>query len=274
MRVGSPPWTDDDLRSSLREFADLYSTLPIRDNTGGNNSVGLFYIWFCSKYLDPKVIIENGVWKGATTWLFETTVPDAQIYSLDPSLSKRQFLSSRAIYSDRDFSQQSWNTVGEKVLVFFDDHQNQLVRLTQSASFGFKYLLFDDNYPEFCSDRHLSLEAILEQRHSEGYDIPPGARDFLLSAIRTYYVFPPIFPHDQTVPSERSPVLEQPLFHEPLTQYEVYRRDMYTYRWTTFVELNLPVDMPLPDWGVPAYSRIGRNPLALFKRLKQQWWPL
>ena len=81
MRVGVPPWTDDDLRSSLREFSDLYSALPIRDNSGGNKSVGLFYIWFCSRHLDPKVIIENGVWKGATTWLFETTVPDAQIYS-------------------------------------------------------------------------------------------------------------------------------------------------------------------------------------------------
>ncbi|MCI0564315.1 MAG: hypothetical protein MN733_38065 [Nitrososphaera sp.] len=218
------------------------------------------------------MIIENGVWKGATTWLFETAVPDAKIYSLDPSLNKRQFISSRAIYSDVDFSQQSWHTVGEEVLVFFDDHQNQLVRLTQSAAFDFKYLLFDDYYPEFCGDRHLSLEAILEQQHSEGFDIPSHSRDFLLSAIRTYYIFPPIFPHDHPVTSERSLVVEKPLFPEPLPDYELYRRDMHTYRWTTFVELNFRVGMPLPDWRFPAFSKLERNRFALFKRPKKQWW--
>jgi hypothetical protein len=268
MRIGSPPWTDDDLRSSLRDFIEIYSSMPIKDNSGGNRSVGLFYIWFCLKQLDPVVIIENGVWKGATTWLFETTIPSAKIYSLDPSLRKRQFISNRATYSDRDFSQGGWENVNEQALVFFDDHQNQLVRLTQSASFGFKYLLFDDNYPEYCGDRPLTLEAILERRQSEGFDIPPGARDFLLSSIRTYYIFPPIFPHDEPISSEKSLILEKPLFPELLPFYEVYLRDMSTYRWTTFVELDLPADRPLPDWQVPAYTKMKRPRFAALKRFR------
>lgn len=245
-------WSEQDLKNELGMFREVYSRFPIKNNRGGNLSIGLFYIWFCAKHVSPNYIIENGVWKGATTWIFEEACPGTKIIALDPNLKKREYISEEVEYTDLDFSEHEWQIDRDKALVFFDDHQNALIRLSQAAKFGFRYLLFDDNYPEYRGDRHLTLAACLTNRREEGYDIPSNAREFLRSVIKTYYVFPPIYSYGFPVTQEKSFINETPLFQDCSDPNDVLFRDMKSYRWTTFVELNNVHDIVVPNWSCAA----------------------
>ena len=45
----------------------------------------MFLMWFALKTLQPKVVIESGVWLGQGTWFVEKACPDARICCLDPA---------------------------------------------------------------------------------------------------------------------------------------------------------------------------------------------
>lgn len=145
--IGSPPWSRESIINSLEEFALVYAHRPIKENIGGMRAPHMFAVWFMVKQLVPDLIVESGVWKGQSTWILEQACPNAKIVSIDLNLSQRKYISEKAIYSDRDFSSQEWPDVTERSLVFFDDHQNAYNRLIQCHWFGFKHIIFEDNYP-------------------------------------------------------------------------------------------------------------------------------
>lgn len=133
---------------NLPEFLRLYDSRPMPDNTGGmqlNHS----YLCYCLlKLLSPSVIIESGVWKGASTWLLHSVIPRAQLFCLDPVLSNIEYKSSDADYRSADFLDCDWSTINTlETLCIFDDHQSSLHRCLHMKWWGFKYALFEDNYP-------------------------------------------------------------------------------------------------------------------------------
>ena len=74
--VGESQWSRDDLLNALEEFSSIYENRPIQDNEGGMKAAQMFYAWFVAKSLQPKTIIESGIWYGQSTWMFEQAVPD------------------------------------------------------------------------------------------------------------------------------------------------------------------------------------------------------
>jgi len=146
--IGQVPWSRDDMRGKLEEFSSLYDDRPIKDNTGGMLSPHMFSIWFALRTLQPKAVIESGVWLGQGTWLFERACPDAQLYCIEPNLDRIQYRSTRAAYFKQDFSTIDWGSLPkDETLVFFDDHQNAYERLKTVKWFGFTRVIFEDNYP-------------------------------------------------------------------------------------------------------------------------------
>jgi len=107
------------------------------------------YACFCVlKILTPSTIIESGVWKGVSTWLLQSVLPNAKLICLDPVLSNLQYQSPTAEYSRSDFFDSDWtNTDVHNSLCIFDDHQSALHRCLHMKWWGFKYALFEDNYP-------------------------------------------------------------------------------------------------------------------------------
>jgi hypothetical protein len=130
----------------LNEFEAIYAHRPIKDNQGGMKAPHMFAVWFMAKCLSPDLIVESGIWKGQSTWLLEQAC-QAKLVSIDINLGNRQYISDRAIYSDKDFVEQDWSEATDRSLVFFDDHQNAYQRLQQCKWFGFKQIIFEDNYP-------------------------------------------------------------------------------------------------------------------------------
>ena len=152
MKIGKPPWTRAEIIASIDEFSTIYATRPIKDNRGGMKAPHMFAVWFMVRKLSPDLIVESGIWKGQSTWLLEKACPKARLVSIDLNLGNRQYISERAVYSDKDFSEQDWQEVTDRSLVFFDDHQDAYKRLQQCKWFGFKHIIFDDNYPTIRGD--------------------------------------------------------------------------------------------------------------------------
>ncbi|KAG6480869.1 hypothetical protein ZIOFF_057457 [Zingiber officinale] len=92
-----------------------------------------FGLWFMARWLKPDLMIESGAFKGHSTWVLRQAMPETWIISLSPrhpeNVDWGSVLMKRGI---SDLSQ---------VLVFFDDHQNELKRLKQALTAGFQHLI-------------------------------------------------------------------------------------------------------------------------------------
>jgi hypothetical protein len=130
----NPVFTNKELESHLEDFFRLYFSSPISDNLGGMHANHAFALYVVLKKFSPALVVESGVWKGFSTWLIESTLPNAKIVSIDPEPKTRQYTSFRA-YDIEDS------------LCFFDDHQNAYQRLQDMKWHGFKRAIFEDNFP-------------------------------------------------------------------------------------------------------------------------------
>jgi hypothetical protein len=147
-------------RGSVPEFLELYRGRPIARNHLGMGFNHCFATWFILRTMQPKLVVESGVWRGQSTWLIEQAAPQAEIVAIDPRPESRVYTSRRARYETTDFARLDWSQadVGEAV-VFFDDHQNTYERLKEMHWLGFRHAIFEDNYPcgegDFYSLRHV-----------------------------------------------------------------------------------------------------------------------
>ncbi|RRT71292.1 hypothetical protein BHM03_00041153 [Ensete ventricosum] len=139
-------WTPKDLLKGLEEFVPIYETRPIKNNMYGMGFDHSFGLWFMARWLKPDLMIESGAFKGHSTWVLRQAMPGTHIISLSPRHPEK-YLKKGPAYVDEnctyfagkdfvDFGRVGWGSVMRKhgisdlsrVLVFFDDHQNQLKR--------------------------------------------------------------------------------------------------------------------------------------------------
>ena len=270
-QIGNLPWTREEMIGALSEFTTIYATRPIKHNVGGMLAPHMFSTWFAMRKLQPKVIIESGVWHGQGTWLLERACPMATIHSIDLNLSLIKYKSERAIYHNQDFATIDWSELPLKdTVIFFDDHQNAYERLKAVAWLGFKKIFFEDNYPPGRGDCY-SLKMALsdagfapEKRtvqpvskksfwrkttaiKNDGSGKPvilPNKADSaaLRRNLSVYYEMPPVIrtpftrwgdPWDDV----RYPTGE-PLLHEVTSpELQIYLDEAKSYTWICYVEL-------------------------------------
>ncbi|KDP37266.1 hypothetical protein JCGZ_06322 [Jatropha curcas] len=178
-------WTAKDLLKGLEEFVPIYETRPIKNNMYGMGFDHSFGLWFIARWLKPDLMIESGAFKGHSTWVLRQAMPDMPIISLSPRHPEK-YLKKGPAYVDGnctyfagkdfvDFGSVEWKSVMKKhgitdlsrVLIFFDDHQNELKRVRQALSAGFRHLVFEDNYDTGTGD-HYSLRQICDQSYIRG----------------------------------------------------------------------------------------------------------
>ncbi|OVA08583.1 hypothetical protein BVC80_209g329 [Macleaya cordata] len=178
-------WTSKDLLKGLEEFVPIYETRPIKNNMYGMGFDHSFGLWFMARWLKPDLMIESGAFKGHSTWVLRQANPETPILSLTPRHPEK-YLKKGPAYVDAnctyfagkdfvDFGNVNWRSVMKKhgvsdlsrVLIFFDDHQNELKRLKQALKAGFRHLIFEDNYDTGTGD-HYSLRQICDQFYIRG----------------------------------------------------------------------------------------------------------
>lgn len=153
----------------------------------------MFALWFALQHLKPTHVIESGIWLGQSTWLIEQSVPNAELYCIDPVQHQIRYKSKRAKYYTKDFSRIRWE-LPNTTLCFFDDHQNAKKRIVLCQNLGLRWAIFDDNYAPGHGDCY-SVKKILSPKHP--IDIKRfGASDqdeiLVRPMLKIYYEFPPM----------------------------------------------------------------------------------
>ena len=197
-----------DIDNEIINFNILYKNRPIFDNLGGMKAPHMFWVYFILKKINPSIIIESGIFKGQSTWLIETLCPNSKIISIDPDLSKREFISQKADYRTKDFLEHDWlEELGEEgcknTLAFIDDHQNNYLRLKHAYNNKISHIIFEDNYPTTHGDV-LSLKKILSDIYhiidvngiQTSYPIPDNYKSEVLKMC-DYFECPPIYLHSK-----------------------------------------------------------------------------
>lgn len=137
-------------------LADWFSVfrrdVAILSNDGGMRLPHQFAVYTVLRLLQPKIVIESGVWNGVVTKVIRKTLPKAYIISVDPSCrTKEQSSDNHEVicgknFKDFKYMSARWSTIDkEHTLILFDDHQSGFLRTIQAEQFGFKYIMIDDN---------------------------------------------------------------------------------------------------------------------------------
>ncbi len=218
----------------------------------------MFATWFMLKKINPKNVIESGIWKGLGTWLIEKTLPNANIFSIDLNLKLREYKSAKVQYFDKDFSKIDWSFIKEKdnTVLFFDDHQNAYERIKIASKIGFKQIIFEDNYPAIQGDcytlkkvfQHAGYKdvnrGIIKKIFNIRNDIKPNSEDanYLKNVLNIYYEFSPIFRANNTRwgdewNSENYPT-PKPLYEKVEQTYlKIFKDEVSFYTWICFAKL-------------------------------------
>jgi hypothetical protein len=144
----APPDSVGEAARAIEDFFALYPNRPVADNKGGSLFNDCLWLYVLARIFAPRLIVESGVYKGQTSWLFRQACPNAEIHSFDVDLSALVYRDPSITYHQRDWSEAPFPRVDSRTsLAFFDDHINQARRLREAYDSGFRLLLFDDNLP-------------------------------------------------------------------------------------------------------------------------------
>jgi hypothetical protein len=240
--------TREKMLELIDEFHELYKTRPITDNNGGMKSGHMFPSWFVIKVLQPKYIIESGVWKGLGTWFFEKASPNSKIISIDPNPGFRVYTSDKVDYRTTDFTLQPWNDVDkENTLVFLDDHQNSLQRIKFAKQIGFKHIMVEDNYPYNQGDCYTPKKILSQKNYvidlagnKTWYDAKPEDYEYFTKNVTKYIEFPPLFKDKKTRWgddwSDENYETHEPLLSD-IEKYLDFFNERKDYTWICYLEL-------------------------------------
>ncbi len=244
-------WDTRDIKNYIDEFHKLYLSKPIIDNTGGMKSAHLFNAWYIIKKMQPKHIIESGVWKGLGTWFFKEASPESQIISIDPYPNFREITLDSVKYITNDFLSIDWKNIidTKNTLVFFDDHQDALERLKYCKEHNFKYIMYEDNYPYDRGDVY-SIKKVISQKpfvidHAgtqRWFDNKPEDYQYLINNIKYYQELPPIFKDKIT---RWNSLWDSDGYETPEPLFDIIDKDKYSiffierfdYTWICYLEI-------------------------------------
>ena len=240
-------WDKEEMKNIIREFECVYDQRPIKNNDGGMKSPHMLPAWFIMRKLQPELIIESGVYKGLGTWFFENACPNSKIISLDPNPHFRTYTSNNVEYSTIDFSNIDIpNIDSDKTLVFFDDHQNAMNRISQCIKKGVHRIVFEDNYPFDQGDCY-SVKKILsgseyvidKSGNRTTHDANLDDKKYLESIMEIYEEAPPIFrPKNTRWGGPWSYDTPDPLYSmNDIGSFLTFAEEIFDYTWMCYVKL-------------------------------------
>jgi mannosyltransferase OCH1-like enzyme len=254
-----------DLKYTNTDLDDFIKNIyfeEIENNGGGMNVNDMFSFYFLLKKLQPKIIIESGIWNGFSTKLIRVVLgKNIKIICLDPRDIPKDigYLDNNinTIYytgkSFIDFSDLKLENVNlNEILCFFDDHQNSAQRVLQCIEKGIKHIFFNDNYP-LNAGSHYSIQHLIDNDLRKNFDlnnqysysinvlpqIDLNKRNYILEKIDNYTVFPNIFSSEI--------ILYEGIFYSEgffenndinnIEKYNIFFKNKDTYCWNTYLTL-------------------------------------
>jgi hypothetical protein len=138
----------EEIADCIAKYREAYLAAPITKNVYGLNFTGGLSLFVMAHFLNPKVIVESGTYKGLSAYILSSACPAATIHAFDTNLRDLSFRTPGVEYHECEWMTReiSCDPV-ETGLCYFDDHQSQAMRVVQSYERGFRHLIFDDSWP-------------------------------------------------------------------------------------------------------------------------------
>ena len=133
-----------DLSAAIEEYEELDRENPgagLGGSTAYNSRLWLFLVVRCLK---PRVVVESGVFVGASLWTLRRAAPDARLVAFDTSLKKLTFTDPSIELVEDDWTTTDIRAEGPTDLCYFDDHVDNAQRMLQAHERGFRHIVFDD----------------------------------------------------------------------------------------------------------------------------------
>ena len=137
-----------EIAKTVAEFRSVFLGSPITRNFYGANFPSGLNLFCLARHLMPTTIVESGVYKGQSSYLLASACPGAMVLAFDPSLAEVAYRAPGVVFHANDWmSTEIKCQPNSRDLCFFDDHQNQALRIVQAHERGFRHILFDDSWP-------------------------------------------------------------------------------------------------------------------------------
>lgn len=140
----------NNIKSLIKEYDKIYYNSPLKNNDGGMGYNNGLITYLIVRTINPKTIIESGVWRGFTTFLFhKATRIKTKIYSFDINLSNIEYRSKKSEYFEKDIENEKNIDFSNFDLAFFDDHVSHYDRILFCIKNKIKFVILDDDVSSF-----------------------------------------------------------------------------------------------------------------------------
>tara|TARA_B110000211_G_scaffold234575_1_gene304833 strand:+ start:1139 stop:1906 length:768 start_codon:yes stop_codon:yes gene_type:complete len=250
-------FTENDLNFFLKLYNEnLY--VP-----GSMCSVDMFSLHFALKQIKPKVVIESGVWHGASTELIRKTVgKDVTIISIDPmeipptgwkdTNCNTIYYTGKNFVDFKNINLDNYNP--EEIFAYFDDHQNMVSRIIQCRNKNIRHLLFNDNYPKNCGShftfehllnddfRNINTDArqIINVNKNDNFfkNYNENKKNLLSTTIKKYHIFPNIYKTKiKTGEGLFDCKYKYDEMNDGKNNFNIFKKHAVSYRWNTYIEI-------------------------------------
>ena len=141
------PGADYDIDEAVTGFFDAWITSPFRERGGGSRFNNLLWLSLIARSHAPNLIVDSGTFQGASAWALHIGSPDTPLYSFDIDHSSLKLrCEGQVAYVEQDWMA-SELPQASKVLAYFDDHLDQVMRLRQAIERRVGLVIFDDDFP-------------------------------------------------------------------------------------------------------------------------------
>ena len=137
----------NDLSGYAEEFLFGYvPTIPpeLVGKPGSTGICGLFPLYLLVRSIQPDVIIESGVFIGASLRMLRAAAPKATIVAFDISFANVVKCDPSIIYHENDWTTYDSIPDGAETFAFFDDHINCAKRILECVERNVRWATFDD----------------------------------------------------------------------------------------------------------------------------------
>jgi hypothetical protein len=134
-----------DYAEDVRDFLTCFEDNPAAGARRTTATGSLLWLFVLARAIEPKVVVESGVFKGASLFTLRRAAPEAKVYGYDIDLSNNLVRDEGIVLHEGDWSELPPHPVSDNDLVYFDDHINNCLRVREAYDLGFRHVVFDDS---------------------------------------------------------------------------------------------------------------------------------
>lgn len=168
----------------MKTFEEIYSKRPDKNEFGSSGYSNLKNLYDLCVRLKPELIVESGVYKGNSSWVFRHFTESVVCHDID--FSNLLFKSDKIAYCEYDIEEDK-NFIKDgafgHALFYFDDHISQKKRLKFLLDIGAKHAVFDDNQPSH-------IAKTLKNPASPTLEMLLENHDVIMHEVKHYEVMP------------------------------------------------------------------------------------